>query len=82
MKPAGRVLITDFRFGSLRGWRGPVFRAVTWTVERLAGHYEGYQSFKDSGGIPPLADATGLRIEREKIVAGGNLGIYVMSPAG
>lgn len=75
-KPDGRLLLIDFRFGSLRGWKGPVIRALIPIAERLAGHYSGYRSFKASGGVPALTEKTGLSIEREKIVAGGNIAIY------
>ncbi len=79
-KPDGRLLIIDFRFGSLRGWRGPTFRVVNAVIERFAGHYSGYQSFKASGGVPSLVGEAGLDIAREKIVAGGNVALYVVAP--
>ena len=79
--PGGRLLLIDFRFGSLRGWRGPVLRGLTAAIERVAGHYPGYQSFKGSGGVPAIVTEAGLTIEREKIVAGGNMGIFVLDPA-
>ena len=44
-RPEGRLLFVDFRFGSLRGWRGPVFRALSVVIERFSGHYSGYRSF-------------------------------------
>lgn len=79
-KPDGRLLITDFRFGSLRGWRGPFYNGVSEVVERFSGHHSGYRSFKTAGGIPGLADTTGFAIAREKIVAGGNIAVYEVTP--
>lgn len=79
-RPGGRMLITDFRIGSLRGWRGPALRIVNAGIERFSGHYAGYRSFRAAGGMPVLAEAAGLTIDREKIVAGGNIGIYVLTP--
>ncbi len=79
-KPDGRLLLIDFRFGSLRGWKGPTFRALAAVVERFAGHHSGYRSFKASGGVPGVLSEAGLGIEREKIVAGGNVAIYVVAP--
>ena len=79
-KPDGKLLLIDFRFGSLRGWKGPTIRALNVVIERLAGHYSGYRSFKADGGIPTLVAGAGLGIEREKVVAGGNLAIYVVAP--
>ena len=76
----GRMLLTDFRFDDLRGWKGPTFRAVSGLVERLSGHYSGYRSFKRSGGVRRVLTDAGLSVEREKIVAGGNIAVYVVSP--
>ncbi|HSM01277.1 MAG TPA: class I SAM-dependent methyltransferase [Acidimicrobiia bacterium] len=79
-KPQGRMLFVDFRFGQLRGWKGPTLRALSWVMERFSGHYSGYQSFKSSGGVPWVVARVGLTIEREKIVAGGNVAIYEVAP--
>ncbi|NNC39122.1 MAG: class I SAM-dependent methyltransferase [Acidimicrobiia bacterium] len=79
-KPDGKLLLIDFRFGSLRGWKGPVLRGVSRVVERFSGHDRQYRSFKAAGGVPSVVGAAGLGIEREKIVAGGNVGIYVVTP--
>jgi ubiquinone/menaquinone biosynthesis C-methylase UbiE len=78
-KPGGRLLVIDFRFGSLRGWRGQALRRLLPIIERFAGHYREYRDFRASAGVPPLLAAAGLIIEREKIVAGGNLAVYVVS---
>lgn len=77
-KPRGRMLLVDFRFGPMRGWKGPTLRAVSWIVERFSGHFSGYQSFKAAGGVPHIVDSIGLTIQREKIVAGGNIAIYLV----
>ncbi len=79
-KPDGRLLLIDFRFGSLRGWRGPTFRALSAVIERFSGHHSGYRSFKASGGVPGVVGEAGLSIEREKIAGGGTLAIYVVAP--
>lgn len=79
-RPEGRMLLIDFRFGQLRGWKGPTFRALSSIIERFSGHYAGYRSFKASGGVPGLIDSAGLTTDREKIVAGGNVAIYVVAP--
>ena len=50
-------------------------------LERFSGHHNGYKTFKASGGIPPLLRQAGLTLEREKIVAGGNLAVYVSRTA-
>jgi ubiquinone/menaquinone biosynthesis C-methylase UbiE len=78
-RPEGRLLLTDFRFGSLRGWRGPTFRTLSWVIERFSGHYSGYKTFRAAGGVPALMADAGLNVEREKIVGGGSMAIYVVS---
>lgn len=79
-KPGGRVLIVDFRFGSLRGVKGRALRTASTVIERFSGHYSGYRSFRASGGVPAVVNAAGLATEREKIVAGGNVAIFVVVP--
>jgi ubiquinone/menaquinone biosynthesis C-methylase UbiE len=78
----GSLLFIDFRFGSLRGWKGRMLRALSEVIERLSGHFARYTTFKASGGVPGVLDEAGLDIEREKIVAGGNVAIYVVAPTG
>ncbi len=77
--PGGRLLLIDFRFGSLRGWKGPIFRTLSVVIERFSGHFVHFGTFRRSGGVPAVVDAAGLLIEREKIVAGGNVAIYVVA---
>jgi ubiquinone/menaquinone biosynthesis C-methylase UbiE len=79
-KPGGRLMVIDFRFGSLRGWKGRVIRIVSGVIERLSGHYSGYLSFKATGGVPGVVASAGLSIENTKIVGGGNLAIWVIRP--
>ncbi len=81
MRPDGHLLITDFRFGSLRGVKARLIKLVTRFIERVGGHWEGFNSFRGSGGFPGLASKTGITIDREKIVAGGNLAVYVATDA-
>ena len=80
-KPTGRLLIVDFPFGRLRGWKGPTMRSVSEIMERFSGHYPGYQSFKAAGGVPAVVAAAGLSIDREKVIAGGNVAIYQVLPS-
>jgi ubiquinone/menaquinone biosynthesis C-methylase UbiE len=80
VRPQGRMAVTDYRFGSLRGWQGPSLRALTWAVERVAGHYRGYRSFREAGGVPEIVRGLDLVVEREKILAGGNVALYVIVP--
>lgn len=79
-KPGGALMVIDFRFGTLRGWRGPVLRAASEVIERLSGHYSKYRSFKQNDGVPGALAAAGVPSTSEKIVAGGNVAIYLAVP--
>ena len=76
--PGGRLLITEFRFGTLRGVKGRALRILSWVIERISGHYNGYRTFRASDGVPGVATDAGLAIETEKVVAGGNVAIFVL----
>ena len=81
-KPGPSVLITDFRFGSLRGFKGPIFKAVSYAIEAVSGHFSGFRSFRAGGGIPGLATHTGVPVVDQKPVSGGNIGFYVVGDPG
>ena len=72
------MLITEFRFGTLRGVKGRALRILSWVIERISGHYNGYRTFRASDGVPGVATDAGLAIETEKVVAGGNVAIFVL----
>jgi ubiquinone/menaquinone biosynthesis C-methylase UbiE len=76
LKGDGQLVVTDFRFGSLRGTRGPLVKAAVWAVEAVGGHFGGFRTYRSGGGLPPLVAAAGLGVMREKIVAGGNISIH------
>jgi demethylmenaquinone methyltransferase/2-methoxy-6-polyprenyl-1,4-benzoquinol methylase len=81
-KPGGRVLIIDYGAGTLRA-KGRVTRAISVVAERVAGrsHYRNWREYLRAGGIPSMAPAAGLAVERERIVAGGNLGLWLLQPS-
>ncbi len=81
VKPEGRVLIIDYRSGSLRV-KGYAARSLSTVAERVAGrvHYRNWRTYLRSGGIPTMASDAGLSVEREKIVAGGNLALWLLKP--
>ncbi len=83
LKSAGHLLAIDYHAGPARSLRGRLYRAVTFVVERLAGrrHYRGFRDFIRTGGMPHLADEHRLAIQKEKVVGGGNFGVYLLGPA-
>jgi len=76
----GRIMVIDYRNGTLR-WKGRLSRAVSVVSERVAGrpHYRNWRTYLHGGGLPnALPDS--LTIEAEKIIAGGNLSIWILTP--
>ena len=82
VRDRGRVLLVDYHPGPLRLPMGPLRKGLILAVEFLAGaeHFRNFRSFVAGGGAAPLVSRHGLRVEKEKIVADGNLGLYVLEP--
>jgi ubiquinone/menaquinone biosynthesis C-methylase UbiE len=79
VSPTGRLLIVDYRDGSLR-IKGHVLRTFSTVAERLAGsrHYVNWRRYMRAGGLPGLLTDTSLTVDREKISAGGNLSLWLL----
>lgn len=79
----GRVMIIDYHPGRLTFPRGWLQRGLITVIEVGGGweHFSGYRSFMKTGGVPRLAREAQLQVEAAKIVAGGNLGLFVLRPA-
>lgn len=77
--PDGRILIIDYSTGPRRT-RGHVRRVLSIAAERIAGaeHYRNWRNYLRAGGIPEMLEGTGLLIEQEKIVSGGNLALWLL----
>jgi ubiquinone/menaquinone biosynthesis C-methylase UbiE len=73
LMPGGHALLIDFHPGPYRPLRGWFSRAVVVLVEMLAGseHFANHRDFMRHGGLPGLAAGSGLRLERQRILAGG-----------
>ncbi len=80
--PEGRVLVIDYYSGSLT-FKGHVLRAISAVPERIAGrtHYGEYRRYLDRGGISAMAPDAGLTIDREKVISGGNLALWLLKPS-
>ncbi len=75
VKAEGQLLLVDFHPGPLQFPKGYGIKPFILMIERLAGreHFRNYCDFITRGGLPPLLDAAGLQIDRQRIVSGGNL---------
>lgn len=76
----GRLLVTDFHPGPWHFPRGWVYRGVSLVAETVARHRDRSHEFLATDGVPGLADRLGVTIERTKVVAGGNMGLYLLTP--
>lgn len=76
----GRILVTDFHPGPWRMPKGWFYRAVSVLAESIARHRDRSAEFLAGGGIPGLAARLGLPIEQTKVVAGGNMALYLLAP--
>jgi ubiquinone/menaquinone biosynthesis C-methylase UbiE len=78
----GCILVTDYHPGPARPLKGWFVRAVILISELAAGrrHFRCYREFIALKGLPHLASQHRLAVEMQRIVAGGNLGIYLLRP--
>lgn len=80
LKKDGRILLIDFHTGPVRKLKGFISKIVITIFEVAAGreHYKNYRHFIKNGGLPGLIKTLKLEIEDQKIVSGGNFGIFLL----
>jgi ubiquinone/menaquinone biosynthesis C-methylase UbiE len=80
--PTGRIQVIEYAAGDLTP-KGRAVRAFSMVAERIAGkeHKRNCKAFIAEGGVPGLAAIAGLVVEKQKVVAGGNMGIYLLRTA-
>lgn len=81
--PAGRMLFIDYHPGPFRFPKGWFYRSIIYSIEFGAGweHFQNHRDFLDRRGLPILIEEHDLRIDKEKILAGGNIQVVVTRPA-
>jgi ubiquinone/menaquinone biosynthesis C-methylase UbiE len=74
----GRIMIVDYRVGPLR-WKGRLSRTLSVLSERVAGrsHHRYWRTYLRMGGLPRCLPDD-LTVETEKVIAGGNLSIWLL----
>ncbi|MGI9586168.1 MAG: class I SAM-dependent methyltransferase [Acidimicrobiia bacterium] len=79
--PTGGIQIVDYAAGELSA-KGRAIRGVAMIVERLAGkeHKRNLGRYLAAGGVAHLATSCDLVVDAEKVVGGGNMGIYLLRP--
>lgn len=80
LKKDGRILIIDYHPGPIKPLGGWLKKSMIYCIEFIAGkeHFTNYRQFIRAGGIPALASENDLSIEQQKLVAGANVGIFLM----
>ena len=78
----GRALFIDYSPGPFRFPKGWFYRAVILAIEFGAGweHFQNHRDFLARQGLPRLIEAHGLTVNREKILAGGNIQVVLTTP--
>jgi ubiquinone/menaquinone biosynthesis C-methylase UbiE len=84
LNKSGRILVIEYHPGPYRFPAGVYSKILSYVIEFAAGseHFSNYRNFMAGGGLPGLIADHRLRIQTQKIVGGGNLGLYVIGPRG
>lgn len=82
LKRDGHFLIIDFHTGPFKPLKGWFYKGIITIAEISAGrkHFKNYRQFMRTGGLATLIEKHGLTIEKQKILSGGNMVIYLLHP--
>ena len=80
LKEEGRILLIDFHPGPIRPLKGWLYKSIITFIEFAAGgeHFKNYHDFIANKGLPAIASAHGLSIDKKKIVSGGNIALFLL----
>ncbi len=80
IKEDGRILLIDFHPGPIRPLKGWLYKSIITFIEFAAGgeHFKNYRDFIANKGLPAIASARGLSVDKEKIVSGGNIALFLL----
>lgn len=76
----GRILLIDFHPGPVQPLKGWLNKSIITIAEMAAGreHFKNYRDFMANKGLPKLISTHDLTIDKEKIVSGGNIALYLL----
>jgi ubiquinone/menaquinone biosynthesis C-methylase UbiE len=82
VKPDGRILLIDYHPGSIRFPRGWIYKPIILFFEFMAGreHFMNYRDFLSRNCLPGLISTKNLVVLKEKIVTGGNIALFLLTP--
>jgi len=80
LKEEGRILLIDFHPGPVRPLKGWLYKSLITFVEFAGGreHFKNYRDFIANKGLPAIASAHSLSVDKEKIVSGGNIALFLL----
>jgi demethylmenaquinone methyltransferase/2-methoxy-6-polyprenyl-1,4-benzoquinol methylase len=80
LKEDGRILLIDFHPGPIRPLKGWLHKTIITFLEFTAGreHFKNYRDFIANNGLPEIASAHGLSVDKRKIVGGGNIALFLL----
>lgn len=80
-KPDGRILLIDFHPGMKHSFQGWFTRLVILISETIAGreHFKNHRIFLAQKGLPALITKHQLVVNKQIVVAGGNMAIFLLS---
>ncbi|UCE41523.1 MAG: methyltransferase domain-containing protein [Candidatus Aminicenantes bacterium] len=80
-KQDGRILLIDFHPGPIQPLKGWINKTIILMAEIAAGrkHFKNYRDFINRQGLASLISTHRLLVVQEKIVAGGNVVLYLLS---
>lgn len=80
LKPGGRMLLIDFHPGPILPFQGWVTKLIITVSEIAAGreHFRNYRQFMAVRGLPTLISEHNLIIEKQRIVSGGALAVFLL----
>jgi ubiquinone/menaquinone biosynthesis C-methylase UbiE len=80
LKENGRILLIDYHPGPIQPLKGWINKSIIALVEIVAGrvHFKNYRNFIANKGLPALISNHGLSIDKEKIVSGGNIALFLL----
>jgi hypothetical protein len=73
-------LLIDYHPGPIQPFKGWINKSVITLAEIAAGreHFKNYRNFMANKGLPALISTHGLSVEKEKIVSGGNIALFLL----
>jgi demethylmenaquinone methyltransferase/2-methoxy-6-polyprenyl-1,4-benzoquinol methylase len=82
-RETGHILLIDFHPGPIRLIKGWINKGIILMAEIAAGrdHFRNYRDFIARDALAGLIFAHNLSIDQEKVVAGGTIALYLLSPS-